>query len=92
MNGRYVVSLPCNESELSFPDNYEISLKRLNSLSRRLKKSPELLRKYDSIIREQLALGNIEPVDESKEFSKVHYLPHQAVIRQDKSTTKLRIV
>ena len=92
VNGRYVVSLLWKESELSLPDNYEISLRRLNSLSRRLKKSPELLKKYDSIIREQLALGIIEPVDESKEFSREHYLPRHSVIRRDKSTTKLRIV
>ena len=25
-------------------------------------------------------------------FSRIHYLPYHAVVRQDKSTTKLRIV
>ena len=58
----------------------------------RLKKSPELLEKYDSIIREQLALGILEPVEGSNAFSRIHYLPHHAVVRQDKSTTKMRIV
>ena len=32
VNGRYVLSLPWKESELSLPENYEISLRRLNSL------------------------------------------------------------
>ena len=91
-HGRYVVSLPWKESGLSLPDNYQISFRRLKSLYRRLQRSPELLEKYDSIIREQLALGIVEPVDESATFSRIHYLPHHAVVRQDKSTTKLRIV
>uniref|UniRef100_A0A1X7TZP1 Uncharacterized protein n=1 Tax=Amphimedon queenslandica TaxID=400682 RepID=A0A1X7TZP1_AMPQE len=91
-NGRYTVFLPWKESRLSLPDNYHISLRRLKSLYKRLKRSPELLEKYDSIIREQLALGIIEPADESSTFSRIHYLPHHAVVRQDKSTAKLRII
>ena len=91
-NGRYAVSLPWKKSGLFLHDNYQLSLRRLNGLYRRLKKSPELLEKYDSIIREQLALGIVEPVEGSNAFSRIHYLPHHAVVRQDKSTTNLKIV
>ena len=91
-NGRYVVSLPRKESGLSLPDNYQLSLRRLNGLYRRLKRSPELLKNNDSIIREQLALGIVKPVEGSNAFSRIHYLPHHAVVRHNKSTTKLRIV
>ena len=53
--------------------------------------------KYNAIIKEQLQTGIIEPVEkeqeEIQEISKrIHYLPHHAVIREDKTTTKIRVV
>ena len=46
------------------------------------------------MIKEQLHNGIVEVVDETTNFSceRVHYLSHHAVIRQDKQTTKLRVV
>ena len=59
-----------------------------------LRKDDKLLHNYDLIIREWLDIGIIEHVDLSvpKEVNQIHYLPHHGVIRQDKDTTKLRIV
>uniref|UniRef100_A0A1X7URT2 CCHC-type domain-containing protein n=1 Tax=Amphimedon queenslandica TaxID=400682 RepID=A0A1X7URT2_AMPQE len=93
-NGKYVVSLPWKDSCISLADNYQLCLRRLSGLFKRLKSSPELLKKYDDIITEQLALGIIVPVENSEECSvaRIHYLPHHCVLRQDKSTTRLRIV
>ena len=59
---------------------------------KRLRKEPEVLDEYDSIIKEQLNSGVIEKVAELEETEKVHYLPHHAVIRKDAETMKLRIV
>ena len=59
---------------------------------KRLKREPEVLEVYDSIIKDQLRSGVIERVAELEGVCKVHYLPHQAVIRKDTETTKLRIV
>ena len=66
---------------------------------RRLRQDENLLREYDSIIKSQLQQGIaeiVEPLQEEsgiqEESGRVHYLPHHAVIRQDKETTKLRIV
>ena len=56
-DGRYVVALPWKDSCLPLPNNYRLSLRRLNSLFKRLKDTPDLLHKYDAIIREQLDLG-----------------------------------
>ena len=58
----------------------------------RLRNEPEILREYDKVIREQLKAGVIERVYQSDEGGKVHYLPHQAVIRKEAETTKLRVV
>ena len=56
-NGRYVVALPWRDSCLPLPSNYKLSLRRLNSLFRRLKAIPDLQDKYDAIIREQIEQG-----------------------------------
>ena len=49
---------------------------------------------YDKAIREQLSSGIVERVLDPAVVSgeRVHYLPHHAVIRCDKETTKLRVV
>ena len=92
-NRRYGVSLPWKDSCLSLPDNYELSLRRLNSLFRRLKRDPDLLIRYDTVIREQLASGIVVPVNDTESnYNRVHYMPHHAVMKQDRDTTKLRIV
>ena len=64
----------------------------MNSQIKRLKREPEALEEYDSIIKDQLSSGIIERVTDLEGACKVHYLPHQAVIRKDAETTKLRIV
>ena len=51
-----------------------------------------MLTEYDSIIREQVERGIVEPVAALEKVDKVHYLPHQAVIRKDAVTTKVRVV
>lgn len=92
---RYEVSLPWRqEGYKSLPTNYELSRRRLVGLLRRLRQNPEILKKYDSTIREQLRDGIIEVVEEEKatDPGPVHYLPHHVVIRQDKETSKVRIL
>ena len=92
-DGRYVVSLPWKDSCLSLPDNFALSHRRLNSLFRRLKKDPNILTKYDAVIREQIECGSVVPVNQDDSTTnRVHYIPHHAVLRHDKATTKLRVV
>ena len=64
-NGRYLVALPWRDPCLPLPSIYKLSLRRLNSLYRRLKAMPELLDKYDAIIREQIKQGIVIPVRHS---------------------------
>ncbi|CAB4020938.1 Hypothetical predicted protein [Paramuricea clavata] len=65
---------------------------RMENQLRRLKKEAALLTEYDSIIREQVERGIVEPVAALEKVDKVHYLPHQAVIRKDAVTRKVRVV
>ena len=63
---------------------------------------PELLEEYNNKINDQLERGVVEefPSEEvgsvvnqaSGEEKPIHYMPHHAVVCQDKDTTKLRVV
>lgn len=93
---RYSVKLPWKPDCSQLPDHYDLCRNRLLSLHKRLKKHSELhvATEYDSIIREQLKSGIIEQVERTnkEQTTNIHYMPHHAVIREDRSTTKLRIV
>jgi hypothetical protein len=91
---RYSVNLPWKSDSQPVPTHYELSKTRLNYLKQKLERNRELMEKYDDIITEQLQTGIIEPVSLENEESNpnIHYLPHHAVVREDKSTTKVRIV
>ena len=92
---RYEVSLPWRQDCLPLSDNYESCNGRLLSLHRKLSKQPKLLNEYDKIIRDQLDAGIVERVpenDKGRDSVGTHYSPHHPVIRQDKDTTKIRIV
>ena len=91
---RYEVSLPWKEHHPSLPDHLDLCHKRLTGLIKRLKQNPQLLEEYNAIIQDQLNQGIVEVLTQpEREVShQVHYLPHHGVIRQDKTTSKLRIV
>ena len=103
---RYEVTLPWKEEHLPIPNNYELSSNRLRSMHFKLQNKPELLKEYDQIIKKKLSSRIVEEVPE-KEIEKievttiqssdahsenVHYVPHHVVIRQNRETTKLRVV
>ena len=90
---RYEVSLPWKVSHDPLSDNYDLSLKRLVGLLKRLRQNPEILCQYDAVIHEQIQRGIVDSVGtQMSTHNLVHYLPHHAVLREDKATTKLRIV
>ena len=95
VDGRYQVELPFNEEHPILEDNYSKCVKRLNTLKHKLEKTPLLFDRYDEIIRKQVNEGIVELVDDSEkppEVGTVTYIPHQAVIKEGKSTTKIRVV
>lgn len=92
-NGRYKVLLPWKDFHEPLPDNYLLSLKRLQGLLCRLRQDHAMLKEYDNTIKDQIAKGIVELVPSEKtNANRVHYLPHHPVVRRDKSTTKLRVV
>ena len=94
-NQRYEVGLPWKEAHDPLPDNRSLSQRRLLYLLKRLKLKPEQLEEYDRVIKDRLNRGIIERVTQSENIQschQIHYLPHHCVVREDKATTKLRIV
>ena len=53
---------------------------------------PEILEEYDSIIKQQLEEGIIEPVPERPTGKRITYIPYQPVVREEAGTTKVRVV
>ena len=93
--GHYEVSLLWVKGYSELPCHYNLSFNHLKYLQFQLLKRPELLTEYNNIFQEQLQNGIIERVETSKDNNAVkmtHYMPHHAVVREDKKTTKLRIV
>ena len=90
--GRYCVSLPWKGPfEKRLPRNYGMCKSRLKSLVRKLT-SMGLMKEYDDILQDQLNKRYTEVVPVAVECTAVHFLPHFAVIREESTTTKLRIV
>ncbi|XP_046963315.1 uncharacterized protein LOC124532456 [Vanessa cardui] len=93
--GRYIVKLPFKEADPSckYGNSREIALKRFLMLERRFIKSPHLKSEYTHVISEYLQLGHMEevPTKEIKNPTAV-YLPYHEVVREDKKTTKFRIL
>jgi len=77
----YEVALPWKESHPDIPDHFVLSINRLRYLQHKLLKSPQLLREYDSIIRDQLKVGIVELVRESEvNLREVGNLINQCII------------
>ncbi|MCG8033321.1 MAG: DUF1759 domain-containing protein, partial [Candidatus Thiodiazotropha taylori] len=91
-NGRYQVTWPWKDKHPDLPVNRELALGRFKSSLLKMRNKPELLKTYDSIIKDQLEKGIIEKVSKITVDGPKHYLPHHAVFNPLKPTTKLRIV
>ena len=92
---RYEISLSLKDDHPIIPDSYNVAKSRLNSQLDRLKLKPEVFDEYNFVIKDQLNSGIIEKVIEDEEIPKpgmTHYIPHIGVVKQERQTTKLRIV
>ena len=91
-NGRYSIGIPWRDGEPKLENNYEVALMRLKSQEKSLKKKgPEVAKAYNQIFEDYEKKGYIQRVPRSKEENQ-WFLPHFPVIREDRATTKVRIV
>ncbi|XP_071578812.1 uncharacterized protein [Temnothorax nylanderi] len=92
--GRFIVRLPFVENPKTLGESREIAYKRLMQLERRFKNDEILHDRYVEFMRDYLATGHMSPVTESNQDYelRVVYLPHHGVIKEESTSTKLRVV
>ncbi|CAK1584061.1 unnamed protein product [Parnassius mnemosyne] len=94
-SGRYIVKLPFKMENPSCKsgNSREIAVSRFLMQEKRLVRSPQLKDLYSDVIDEYLEHGHMEkvPKDEINKSDSV-YLPHHAVVKLNKTTSKLRVV
>ncbi|XP_055527372.1 uncharacterized protein LOC129719987 [Wyeomyia smithii] len=93
-DGRYTVSLPKNEDILArLGESKDIALKRFVGLERRLSRDENLRKQYHEFISEYLELDHMcKIVDDGTPGIKRCFLPHHPVVKEESTTTKLRVV
>lgn len=89
---RYQVGIPWKQDPTELPCNYELAIRRLEGTEKRLVRDPTVATAYCATIQQYLSKGYIQQVEAVDRSENQWYLPHFAVIRPDKSTTKTRIV
>lgn len=93
--GRYVVKLPFRDEDpqCQYGNSRDLALKRFHHLEGKFKKNRELAERYKEVFNEYIELGHMERVPKNDEKrSTAVYLPHHAVVRENKATSKVRIV
>lgn len=92
--GRYEVYLPLKQSVEETVEycgeTKELAIKRLKQLERRFETNTILKKEYMKVIHEYISMGHMKMANE--DVTQAIYLPHHPVVRNDKDTTKVRVV
>lgn len=89
-NGRYVVRLPFRESSKHLGESRSGALKRLSAMKRKFQVNETLRRKYTGVIDEYIRSNYISLIENPDGDG--YYMPHHAVIKESRVTTRVRIV
>ncbi|XP_055604005.1 uncharacterized protein LOC129752246 [Uranotaenia lowii] len=92
--GRYCVRLPTKRDILDkLTDNRRTALRRFHMLESKLNRNQTLKQQYDSFMDEYESLGHMQKVlDLDQPPTPCYHLPHHAVVREESTTTKVRVV
>ena len=90
---RYVAKLPWNDNKQFLRDHRSLAAARLESTTRSAINKGRL-KEYDEVLKDQVKAVILEEVPDHEVRSEkfCHYTPHHAVIREDKATTKMKVV
>ncbi|UYV60400.1 hypothetical protein LAZ67_1001040 [Cordylochernes scorpioides] len=92
--GRHQVRLPFRVTP-NFGNSRRVAFKRFLSLENKLLKSEQLYSRYNFFMKEYSSLNHmqiISAVDIPKSSSQVYYMPHHCVLKEESTTTNLRVV
>ncbi|XP_018400225.1 PREDICTED: uncharacterized protein LOC108777761 [Cyphomyrmex costatus] len=91
-DGRFEIRLPLSDSIERLGHSRDIAIKRLKSMERKFARSSDLRHRYNEFMQEYERVGHMTEIKSNDNSESSLYLPHHAVLREDKSTTKLRVV
>lgn len=95
-NGTFQVNLPLKsvEENIKLGDSFYNAHKRFLNLEKKFIKNSSFFEEYKKFIHEYIQLnhGRFVPLSIQNIPQKKYFFPHHAVVREDKSTTKLRVV
>lgn len=91
--GRYIVTLPKTTDTLlsTQGETREIAVKRLKQLEQRFRRDPKLRNDYASVMKDYEA-NFMEKIPTHEVTKPSVYLPHHAVVKEEKETSKVRTV
>ena len=93
---RYEVAVPWRADRPNLSGNFEYVAKRLEKTETSLKKAgKELLAEYDAVFEDYLSKGYMKKLEDEDIAPAVEdgwFLPHFPVVKNDRSTTKVRVV
>ncbi|XP_038116638.1 uncharacterized protein LOC119768917 [Culex quinquefasciatus] len=94
-DGHFIVRLPLDDSKCKLGESLNAATKRLRAMERKFQRDPNFKERYVAFMREYQKLGHMEEIPETEvqaDCTKSYYLPHHGVVKEDSSTTKLRVV
>lgn len=95
-NGRFTLKLPFrNNIQQLLGESRFMATKRFHQMERKLNENPELKQEYVRFMREYQNLGHMTLSTKTNIQSTEHpqvFLPHHPIIRNESSTTKIRVV
>lgn len=90
--GRFIVELPLKGDVEELGESYHIAERRFKTLERKLGKQSNLKHQYYGFMHEYLNLGHMQEVPPDEENHKPsYYIPHHSVLKEDSTTTKVRV-
>ena len=87
------MGIPWKRDPKFLPDNHDMAVKRMMNTERKLLRDVKTANEYNQIIEGYINKGYVKILEKDPESeSKKWHLPHFAVIKPDKETTKTRII
>ncbi|XP_050305074.1 uncharacterized protein LOC126742475 [Anthonomus grandis grandis] len=94
-DGRFIVQLPTKGNIKNIGSSLKMAEKRFLKLERKLGANQALKNEYSHFLQEYEELGHMSKLNENDIVNNVecvYYMPHHAVVKEDSTTTKLRVV
>ncbi|XP_072400935.1 uncharacterized protein [Diabrotica undecimpunctata] len=91
-DGRFIVSIPLKESPNSLGESRQIAAKQFYHIERRFNSNPLLQQQYFEFMQEYIDMGHMSKCSPSSSDKVSYFLPDHPVMKEESSTTKLRVV